>query len=291
MIEVRQLRYFCMLAETLNFRRAAERLNLSQPPLSRQIAVLEKELGVALFSRTTRTVTLTGAGQRFYIDAKSIIAALEQAAKNAAAAGRGEEGALSVGFTSCAAYSVVPMLARAYSATFPKVTFKIRELLSDDLTNYLLAGKIDAAIMFPPEPHIGLNTKQIYKEPICVAVTADHPLASVNQLRIENLASEPFVIPPRAAAPAFYDTIISYCHAAGFEPTIRLQAHLQQTILNLVAEGVGIALVPQSMTKMLLAGVTFKALPTAPFVHQVIAWTASNHNPCLSALLEMDLAR
>lgn len=291
MIEIRQLRYFCMLAETLNFRRAAARLNLSQPPLSRQIAVLEKDLGVRLFERSTRAVTLTGAGQRLYTDAKAIIASLEQAAKNAAAAGRGEEGALSVGFTSCAAYSVVPMIARGYSAAFPKVTFKIRELLSNDLSNELLAGKIDAAIMFPPKSHIGLNTRTIYKEPLCVAVVVGHPLVAAKHVRMEDLAAEPFIIPPRDAAPAFYDTIIASCRNAGFEPMIRLQAHLQQTIINLVAEGVGIALVPQSMTKMHLTGVAFRALVRAPRVHQVLAWTNSNHNPCLAGFLAMHLPK
>lgn len=285
MVDLKQLRYFCTLADTLHFGRAAARLNLSQPPLSRQVASLEKELGVALFMRSSRSVTLTAAGKQFQRDAKAILALCDQAAKNAVAAGRGQHGSLSVGFTSCAAYSVVPGFVRAYASAYPEVQFRIRELLPDDLTGNLQDGTIDAAIMFPPEHHQGLNTRAVYTEPLCAVLPATHPLAHARSINIADLADDPFVIAPRRAAPSLYDTIMGHCQEGGFEPRVWLETSLQQTILNLVAERVGVALVPQSMNKAQLKGLRFKPLVNAPSVRLIIAWPKQERNPCLQGFL------
>jgi DNA-binding transcriptional LysR family regulator len=167
MLDIKQIRYFGVLAETLHFGRAAARLNLSQPPLSRQIAALERELGVALFERSSRAVTLTRAGKSFQADAKAILASIEQSAKNALAAGRGERGELAIGFTSCATFNVMPALARSYAAAFPEVGLKIREMLADELVASVIDGKTDAAIAFPPEHQTGLEMRRLYRAALC----------------------------------------------------------------------------------------------------------------------------
>ncbi|SDJ17819.1 LysR substrate binding domain-containing protein [Paraburkholderia steynii] len=180
MLDVKPLRYFVTLAETRHFGRAAARLNLSQPPLSRQLAALEASLGVTLIERNPRSVVLTAAGERFYQDAKAILASIEQAEKNARAAAIGDSGQLTIGFTMCAAYSVLPSYARAYGDAWPDVTLNLREVVSNDLASQVLSGQIDAAIMFPGAQSKDLDTRAIFTEPLCVALSREHPLARVN---------------------------------------------------------------------------------------------------------------
>jgi DNA-binding transcriptional LysR family regulator len=286
-IDIKPLRYFVMLAETRHFGRAAARLNLSQPPLSRQLAALEASLGVTLIERSPRSVTLTAAGERFYADAKAILASVEQAVSNAQAAASGEAGKLAIGFTMCAAYNVVPGYARAFGAAYPEVALSLREVVSNDLAAQVVAGHIDAAIMFPHAPGKGLATRTILREPLCVALSRGHPRARARRLRIAQLAGEPFVLASEEVAPTLRATILEHCRSGGFEPDIRFEVQLQQTVLSLVDEGVGVALVPASMRKAQLAGVVFKPLVDAPLVEQVLAWSPANRNPCLGRFLEL----
>jgi DNA-binding transcriptional LysR family regulator len=286
-IDIKPLRYFVTLAETRHFGRAAARLNLSQPPLSRQLAALEASLGVTLIERSPRSVTLTAAGERFYADAKAILASVEQAVSNAQAAASGEAGKLAIGFTMCAAYNVVPGYARAFGAAYPEVALSLREVVSNDLAAQVVAGHIDAAIMFPHVPGKGLATRTILREPLCVALSRGHPRARARRLRIAQLAGEPFVLASEEVAPTLRATILEHCRSGGFEPDIRFEVQLQQTVLSLVDEGVGVALVPASMRKAQLAGVVFKPLVDAPLVEQVLAWSPANRNPCLGRFLEL----
>ncbi|MFL9893389.1 transcriptional regulator, LysR family [Burkholderia sp. WP9] len=287
MIDIKPLRYFVTLAETRHFGRAAARLNLSQPPLSRQLAALEASLGVTLVERSPRSVTLTAAGERFYADAKAILAAVEQAVSNAQAAAQGDAGKLAIGFTMCAAYNVVPGYARAFGAAFPEVALHLREVVSNDLAEQVLAGHIDAAIMFPTIPDKGLATRTILSEPLCVALSRSHPRSRARRLKIAQLAGEPFVLASEDVAPTLRATIVEHCRSGGFEPDIRFEVQLQQTVLSLVDEGVGVALVPASMRKAQLAGVVFRPLVDAPLIEQVLAWSPANRNPCLARFLEL----
>jgi DNA-binding transcriptional LysR family regulator len=263
-IDIKPLRYFVTLAETRHFGRAAARLNLSQPPLSRQLAALEASLGVTLIERSPRSVTLTAAGERFYADAKAILAAVEQAVSNAQAAAHGDAGKLSIGFTMCSAYSVVPGYARVFGVAYPEVALNLREVVSNDLAAQVLAGQIDAAIMFPNVPDKGLVMRTILREPLCVALSRSHPRARARRLKIGQLAGEPFVLASEEVAPSLRAAILDHCRSGGFEPDIRFEVQLQQTVLSLVDEGVGVALVPSSMRKAQLAGVVFRPLVDAP---------------------------
>ena len=286
-IDVKPLRYFVTLAETRHFGRAAARLNLSQPPLSRQLAALEASLGVTLIERSPRSVTLTAAGERFYADAKAILSAIEQAARNAQAAAHGDTGTLAIGFTMCAAYSVVPSYARTFGSAYPEVALNLREVVSNDLAAQVLAGQIDAAIMFPGAPNRSLAMRTIVSEPLCVALSRTHPRARARQLKIAQLAGEPFVLASEEVAPTLRATILEHCRSGGFEPDIRFEVQLQQTVLSLVDEGVGVALVPASMRKAQLAGVVFRPLADAPTIEQVLVWSPVNRNPCLERFLEL----
>ncbi len=287
MIDIKPLRYFVALAETRHFGRAAARLHLSQPPLSRQLAALEATLGVTLIERSPRSVTLTAAGERFYTDARAILAALDQAARNARAAAAGDAGALSIGFTMCAAYSVVPRYARKFGAAFPDVALNLREVVSNDLAEQVLNSQIDAAILFPGPPDPRLAMRTIVTEPLCVALSRGHRLAAGRRVKIAQLAEEPFVLAAEAVSPQLRATIVDFCRTGGFAPDIRFEVQLQQTVLSLVDEGVGVALVPASMQKSQLAGVVFRPLADAPIVEQALVWSPANRNPCLGRFLEL----
>ncbi|WP_118181445.1 LysR family transcriptional regulator [Paraburkholderia phosphatilytica] len=287
MLDIKPLRYFVTLAETRHFGRAAALLNLSQPPLSRQLAALEASLGVTLVERNPRNVTLTVAGEQFYADAKAILASLGQAAANAQAAAHGDIGRLTIGFTMCAAYSVVPGYARAFGAAHPDVTLQLREVVSNDLAAKVLDGEIDAAIMFPGAQDRRLVTQTILREPLCVALSRAHPRARARRLDIAKLAGEPFVMAVEEVAPTLRSAIVEHCRAGGFEPDIRFEVQLQQTVLSLVDEGVGVALVPASMRKSQFAGVVFRPLANAPTIEQLLVWKTDSRNPCLEQFLRI----
>jgi DNA-binding transcriptional LysR family regulator len=288
MLDIKPLRYFVTLAETRHFGRAAARLHLSQPPLSRQLAALESALGVRLLERNARMVALTPAGERFLADARAILAALEQAGRNAQAAARGEAGALSIGFTMYAAYSVIPAYAKAFGAAYPGVTLGLREVVSHDLAAQVLDGRVDAAVVMAGGPHGDLSSRVVMREPLWVALSRDHPRARARRsLRIAQLAGEPFVMTSAEVAPSLRASIQAHCRQAGFEPAVRMEVQLQQTVLNMVDEGVGIALVPASMRKMRLPGVAFRPLANAPLAELILLWSPRNRNPCLANFLDV----
>ncbi len=285
MIDIRQMRYFVTLAETLHFGRAAERLHISQPPLSRQIAALEKELGVRLFERHSRRATLTHAGRQFLDDVRAVLIGFDQACRNARLAERGELGELSIGFMMHAAYTVLPGLARRYMANHPGVRVELREVVPATLADAVLAGRFDAAIMFNPGPIRGLETQTIYRERLCLAVHASHPLAHHAVIRAKQLKGEPLIATPTDVAPMLREAIVGYCRSGGFEPTFRLEVALQQTIVNLVAENLGVALVPQSMGQLGIANLAHRKLEKAPTIEHVVVWRPGNLNPALQPFL------
>ncbi len=285
-LTLNQLRYFRTLAETGHFGRAAQRLNLSQPPLSRQMALLEQDLGTRLMDRTPKGVALTSAGRQFCDDATVILRLVAQARQNAAAAGRGEAGQLTIGFTMCAAYSVVPMLTRLYQQAFPKVDLRIRELMPTVLERDLMDGSIDFAISFPGIENGPFKSRVLLREPLNVALPEGHPLAMREALAVEDLARERFLIVPRDQAAALYDSVVHRCEAAGFHPVIGLEVYLQQTIVNLVAEGLGIAFVPASMQRSKIEGVVFRSVEAPPSIDQLLFWSPTSRNPCIAGFLE-----
>lgn len=291
MIDIRQMRYFVTLAETLHFGRAAERLHLTQPPLSRQIAALEKELGVKLIDRTSRHSTLTRAGQGFLEDSRAVLAAFDQACTNAKRADRGETGTLAIGFMMHAAYTVLPSLTRRFLAAYPDVDVKLREVVPNALVEDVLAARYDAGIMFSPGPVRGLEIRPIFHEKLCLAVHKDHPLAQRKIASAQDLEGQPLIVTSAEATTTARKAVEDYCRGGGFVPTIRLEAQLQNTIVNLVAENLGVALVPDSMRKLSFPGVSFLTLKNAPAIEHVLVWRPSNLNPALRNLIAMAPAK
>lgn len=286
MIDIRQFRYFVALAETLHFGRAAERLNVTQPPLSRQIAALERELGVRLIDRGARHAQLTEAGRQLLEDARAAIAAFDQACRNTQAVGRGEMGALSIGFMMHAAYTVLPAIVRRYMDAYPRIDLTLKEIVPGALVGEVLAGRFDAGLLFSPGEVRGLETTVIHREALCLAVPASHRLATRSRVAAADVAGEPLIASPAEATPSLRDAIVAYCHRAGFEPQILLEAQLQSTLVNLVGEGLGIAFAPASMRKLGVAGVVLVDLEDAPVIEHVVAWRPGNLNPALRPFLE-----
>lgn len=285
MADLRQMRSFVTLAETLHFGRAAELLHLSQPPLSRQIAALEKSLGVQLLERHTRQTRLTYAGQRFLEDARAALAAFDQACENARRAQSGELGELKVGFMMHAAFTVVPALTRRFLEAYPNVKLHLREAVPSALPDDILGGRLDAGIMFFPGRIKGLECRVIHQERLCLAVPVGHRLASRARVQVRDLQGEGLIAASEAVSPALREAILGWFRPAGSPPFIRLETQLQQTIVSLVAEEVGVALVPESLQKLGVAKVVFRPLVNAPQIETVIAWQPGNLNPSLGLLL------
>lgn len=289
MINVKPLRYFLMVAKMRNFGRAAAELHMSQPPLSRQIAALEAAVGVPLFVRQPRNVFMTSAGLRFYEDATKIVEAIDAAGRNARAAARGNLGSLRIGFTMCASYSVMPRLTKTFADRYPDVSLTLREIVSNDLAKSVTSNDVDVAIMFNDTLPDGLTSRLMASEPLCLAIPTSHSLANrpSRPVDVSVLAKEPLVQATADVAPALRDTIVSYCRSAGFEPKIKFEVQLQQTILSLVHEGFGIAFVPTSMQKLRVSGVIFRRLKHSPTVDQTLVWSPNNTNPCLHTFLSL----
>lgn len=285
-IDFRQLRYFVTLADTLHFGRAATLLHISQPPLSRQIAALEEALSVSLLKRSTRQVELTAAGRHFYEQAQRIIAGLDTAVRSTQAMERGELGLLRVGFTMAAAWSLLPPLIKRYSDAFPEAEVQLSEVLPRELNDALLSGNVDVSIAFPWRRPPGLEYLTVHAEPLCAVVPSAHRLAQCDEITVSELADEPFITFPATTAPALYELVVGCCRDNGFEPRIRYETHLQQTIVNLVAEGLGVSLVPKSMSKMQLTGAEFRPVTSTRIVELGIIWAAENDNPCLTRFVE-----
>jgi DNA-binding transcriptional LysR family regulator len=287
MIDIRQMRYFVTLAETLHFGRAAERLHITQPPLSRQITTLEKELGVKLLERHSRRAKLTRAGQQFLDDARASILAFDQACRNAKLADKGEVGELSIGFMMHAAYTVLPSLARRFMSAYPSVDVKLREVVPHDLVTETMSGNFDAALTFSPGTIRGLETRPIYREKLCLALPQHHALTKRARIDAYQLKGEPLIVIPTEVSPGLRSAIFEYCHSAGFSPTIRLETQFQQTIVSLVSETLGLAIVPETMKRLGFPGVVFRSLKNAPEVEHVVAWRADNLNPTLKPFLNI----
>lgn len=285
-MNIEHLRNFLVLAETLHFGRTAELLHMTQPPLSRQIAALEKELGTLLFDRHSRSVALTPAGRNFQQNITRLLDDYDFAVRSAQAAARGEGGELRIAFTMYTAWGILPDLLAAFAQTYPEVVVKLDETLPRDLKTVLRSGDADIGISFPTPVTESLRCMRITREPLCAVIPESHPLAGCEQLNVGQLATEKFITFPGTTAPELHDAIMATCRHDGFEPRIHLETHLQQTIVNLVARGLGVSLVPDSMRRLRLDGAIFKTLASSAQVEQGVFWNTRNSNPCLNSFLD-----
>lgn len=269
-MELRHLRYFIAVAEEGHITRAAERLGMQQPPLSQQIRALERELEVQLLRRLPRGVELTEAGRALLADARAILAHVDHAFTTTRRTARGELGRLVVGFTSSAPFHpFVPRVIRAFREGAPGIALTLEESGTTELIDDLRHERVDAAFI---RTHVtdpaGLTVNPLLEEAMLLGLPATHALAAgggdASPLPLAALAAETFVVYRRHSGPGLYDTIIAACHAAGFSPQISQEAPRIVSTLNLVAAGLGIALVPASLRRMQMDGVAYRALRGTP---------------------------
>ncbi len=299
-IELRQLRYFVTVAEELHFGRAARRLHMTQPPLSQTIMALEEMLGAPLFERNRRGVALTAAGEALLPEARRLLEQSAGLAELVQRAATGASGRLSLAFVSSADYSVLPPTLRAYRAEFPQVEITLKEATSDLQLEDLLEGRVDAGLLIPPLPDRArqdLDYLPVLREPLVLAAPANLPALSPPQGRggkhagtadLRKLAGIPLIIFPRHISPGLYDAILSVFREAGITPEVGQEAIQMQTIVSLVSAGMGLALVPQSVSNLRRPGVEYLPLvQNTPLVETGLAWRRDNASPVLRGFLEL----
>ena len=259
-IELRHLRYFIAVADELHFGRAAERLHISQPPLSQQIQALEAHVGAALFYRSNRSVRLTQAGQVFLAEARQILQRVDEASAQAARIHRGESGNLTLGLTSSAPFlRRVSSTLHGFRLTYPDVNIRIEQLNSKQQIEPLLEGKLDLGMMrngeLPPE----LEHHLILTEPLIAVVHKDHPLNMLaeGELTFQHLADQPFVFFSKDVGTSLYDDILGQLKAQGITPFITQEVGEPLTIIGLVAAGLGISILPASYLRIQVEGVRY----------------------------------
>jgi DNA-binding transcriptional LysR family regulator len=288
-MELRHLRYFVAVAEALNFGRAARRLAISQPPLSRQIRALEDELGTPLLARTRRAVALTAAGSALLPEARRLLREADALKEGARLLAAGAAGTVALGFISVAAYNILPALVPEFRKRHPGLKLALQEGATDALLPALVQGEIDVGMVLPPVADARLVYRPLVHDQLMVALPARaRGRFPDGALPLAALAEEPFILFPRKAGPSLYDLIVGSCQRAGFSPRIDQEAIQMQTIVSLVAAGMGVALVPASLRHLRRTGVEYRQLKdkTRP-VEIGLVWSAANESPSVRAFVAL----
>ena len=282
-MELRHLRYFCAVAEELHFGRAAERLHVAQPSLSQQIRQMEKELGVGLLARTTRSVELTAAGRTYFKRARAILDAVQDAGSQARRIADGEEGHLTIGCVGSATYSLLPLLVRTLGESLPHLGITVRgEMLAPAQLEALLAGDIDLALLRPPVQHPRLVAETLRRDRLLLALPSNHRLTTHTELRVAQLRSETFISHAGQGRSVMSNVLNAVCAKAGFVPRIRHEVMETSTLVTMVAAGFGVAIVPAPTADITISGVSFvPLLPKTLGVDLMAASVATNSKPAL----------
>jgi DNA-binding transcriptional LysR family regulator len=287
-METRKLRYVVTVAEELSFTRAAVRLHMTQPPLSKQIKEVESELGVRLFERTKRVVQLTKAGEVFVERARLLLRDLDQLRHVSGQADRGEAGQLTIGFLGAIAFDLFPRILREYRAQVPDVRIELLESDNHALMDGLRSRRIDAAFMRPYYQDADISMKTLLLDQFVVALPTRHRLAGRKAISIRDLAEEPFVTASRSPAPSIYAQTMAICEKAGFHPHVTQASTHLHTAIALVSAGMGIALVPRSIMNLGLQGVSYAKLnDVSETIEVVVAWRNNDRNAVLSRFLRL----
>jgi DNA-binding transcriptional LysR family regulator len=262
LVELRLWRQFSAVAEELHFGRAAQRLHMTQPPLTQAIAHLERLLGVQLFERTKRSVRLTTAGEALLPQARDLLARAQSLPAQARAAAGGETGRLRIAFVSTVGFSFLPQWLQAFRAQHPQLQLELIEATGDVQLQALERGDVDAGFMLhsPGFAPAGLQHLRVAREPLVLAVPEQHALAAAPRLALAAVLAEPIVMFPRRIVPSLHDAVFGMYHAAGREPRIAQEAIQMQTIVNLVSGGLGLAWVPASVREFQRSGVVYRQL-------------------------------
>jgi len=289
MFDLNQLRCFVTVAEELHFGRAAARLNMTQPPLSRQIQVLEHIIDAPLLERTSRSVRLTPAGRSFLPEARRILKLAETASQVARRIALGKTGSLKIGYTAAAAYGFLPELLAACRARLPEVDFSLKEMVSGDQLEALASGQIDAGLLRPPVARPEFASRRVLAEPLLAAIPRKHPLASRETLAIKDFDGQPFVMYSPYESRYFHDLLVALFTQADILP--RYVQHVGQihSILAMVRAGLGVSIVPAAAASLKIAEVKLRPLkPRAPApVELFMVWRRDDENPLVPALVDI----
>lgn len=295
-MDIRQLRHFLAVAETLHFGKAAEQLCMTQPPLSQSIMALERELGASLFTRSKRSVVLTPFGEQWRKSVQVALDGVDKLGAIAQALLTGEAGTLELSFVSTADYSVLPALVQGFRELYPRVELALSEATSDVQITRLLEGKGNAGLIIAdhesPLPS-SLAYLGLVKEPLLAAVPQQwlengRLLVDGQRLTPSELVKSPLIVFPRYAAPSFYDIVTGYYVSCGGQLNIAQHAIQMQTIISLVSAGMGIALVPASLRNLARVGVSYVELAVdAPHLETGVVFRRDDSSPALANLLQM----
>ncbi len=286
-IEIRHLRYFLAVAETLHFSKAATQLGMAQPPLSQQIRSLERILGYPLFERTTRGVRLTKVGQYFRECARNIVTKIQDDVEMARRLGSGQEGVLTVGFSGSVMLTTLPRAIERYRRLYPRVELRLRELYTAEQIPSLLDGTLDLGFLRDGEPRDGLVIEPILREQFIAVLPARHKLAGRVTIHPRDLRDEPFVLFARRMGPLAFDRTLACCEAEGFRPNVVQEAPQWPTLVRLVAAGSGISLAPACVAGFAMPGVVYRKL-RSPFRSSVdIGLKPKLDNPAVEAFLSI----
>lgn len=274
-MDVKYLVPFVAVAEELHFGRAAKRLHMSQPPLSRQIRRLEDDLGVQLLVRDRHGVRLTPAGRAFLEEARLVLSRADAAARMARRVASGEVGTLRVGHVDASSSELLAVALGTFHECMPEVRLVVQEATTEALVDALLAGELDVALVRSPVKHPTLSSADVAEEALVVALPEAHQLAAAEPVSLSELADETFVLPPRHVSRALHDRVISACEEAGFRPNVADEAFPASSAILLVAAGAGVSMVPALMSRQLCQrGVAYQSLVEPPLLGLALVWRA-----------------
>jgi DNA-binding transcriptional LysR family regulator len=289
-MDLRHLRYFTAVAETLNVGRAAAMLHIAQPPVSRAIRALEEELGAELFIRVPRGVQLTAVGAALLPEARRLLRDAEALQEGARHLAEGDVGTLTIGFISTAIFGVLPQIIRSFRRARPGITLNLRETTSDQVPAAIRAGELDVGFIVPGPTDPAVRYTPLTWEPLVAALPAQRRWPA--RVSLGDLAEEAFLLFPRDAGASMYDVIVGFCRREGFTPRIEQEAIQMQTIVSLVAAGMGVSLVPASLRRMRRVGVVYRALAQkSPAVEIGLAQRAGDEPPLVRAFVAEARAR
>lgn len=286
-MDLRQLRYFDVVAQTCHFGQAAERLHIAQPALSQAVRRLESELGVVLLERTTRQVGLTAAGAFFHDEVRRVLHELDSAVASVRGIAGGRRGLLRVGFTGTSAFTQLAGLSRLLRTELPDVALDVQaDLLTPAQVERLLDGRLDLGVLRGPVATPDIETRHLLDEQLVLALPADHRLVPEPGLEVADVAVDEFVVYADPGS-AVNEAAMAGCRRAGFAPVVAHRAPGTAALLALVAAGLGVALVPESVRSMQLAGVVFREVHGAPTIDLSLAWRAGDPSPLVASALDV----
>jgi DNA-binding transcriptional LysR family regulator len=282
MIEVRQLRYFQAVAEELHFGRAAARVAIAQPALSRQVQQLEEAIGTPLLRRTQRRVELLPAGALLLERTRMILHELERAAADTRRTGAGELGRLTVGFIHSSTYGLLPSIVGRFRELYPAIELELQELPITAQHAALLRGTIDVGLLRVQSAPAELEVLPVMEDPLLLALPTLHPLAARQKLRLKSVAADPFVMFGKVDSALFHERIQALCQRAGFEPRVAQYATQIHTVVGLVGAGLGVAVVPATARNLHPQNVRFiRLIDEAEPLHVALAWRRGHETPAI----------